>query len=332
MLPNHLAGARTPLPAFIPRIQEPLSVLRVAFDGAPNGIIVCKEDGTILFANAVASSIFAYAPGELVGQPLSGLLPEPAATPSGQSWTEFWTRAHGRAMIAGRTVAGIRRDGVMVPLELGLNVLAEGSTRYLIASIVDASERLDVERGLAAAAQAHIGFEELVADIAAQFGAVEPVGVDSAVHDALQQIGESLKPDWVALWQKKAGDDSAASTHVWTKPGSEAAPDGFPIESAPSLKVALEAGETCTFAAPEDFPDEETREALRRHGVQSAVMIPAAVAGEPSGALRILALGTTSQDRPWAPAVVDRLRLVAGVMNQAFARKAAQDALQTCAR
>jgi formate hydrogenlyase transcriptional activator len=328
MLPNYLAGPRPASPAVIPRIQEPLNILRVAFDGAPHGILVCKEDGTILFANMVASSIFSYPPGELVGQRLSRLLPEPTAVSSTQSWTEFWTKAHGQAIVAGRTIAGIRRDGSMVALELGLNLLVEGSTRYLIASVVDASERLNLERGLAAATRAHVDFEQLVADIAAQFGAVDPEGIDATVHDALRQIGECLKPDWAAMWHKKADEEVAVPTHVWTRAKATAAPGPFALDTAPAVKLALEAGESCNFAALEDFPDEETRAALQQYGLQSAVMIPTVVAGGPAGAMRILVLGATAPAPRRTAAAIERLRLVAGVMNQAFSRMTAQDALQ----
>jgi len=328
MLPNHLSGLRTAAPAFIPRVQEPLNILRVAFDGALHGIIVCKEDGTILFANMVASSIFGYSASELVGQPLARLLPEPTAVPSDQSWTEFWSTAHARALIGGRTVAGIRRDLTMVPLEIGLNLLADGATRYLVASVVDASERLTLERGLAAAAEAHLGFEQLVGDIAAQFGAVEPDGIDSAVHDALRNIGEALKTNWTALWQKKADQDIADPTHLWTDPATPIGPQPFPLDLAPSVRATLEAGETCSFDAVGEFPDAETREALEAHGIVSGVMIPTAVPGEQIGALRVLVLATTTRPQQWTSTVVERLRLVAAVMNQAFARKAAQEALQ----
>ena len=59
--------------------RDPLDVLRAAFEGSPHGVVVSGEDGTILFVNVPASAIFDYPPGELIGQPLSRLLPEVAA-------------------------------------------------------------------------------------------------------------------------------------------------------------------------------------------------------------------------------------------------------------
>ena len=70
LLDNPADGTRQ-LRTFSPQIPDPLGELRLIFDGAPHGMIVVGEDSTILFVNASASKIFAYSPGELLGQPLS---------------------------------------------------------------------------------------------------------------------------------------------------------------------------------------------------------------------------------------------------------------------
>ena len=54
----------------------------------------------------------------------------------------------------------------------------------------------------------------------------------------------------------------------------------------------------------------------------------AAAADGDEGALAALAYGSTTREEVWTPAVVERLRLVAGVMGQAFARQASDTALQ----
>jgi PAS domain S-box-containing protein len=167
---------------------DSLGVLRLAFEGAPHGVVVSGEDGTIRFVNSLASSMFGYRPGELVGQPVSRLLPRPASGGSDEHWADAWLKSQSQAM-AGRTVAGIRRDGVMLPLEIGLNRLEDGNTRHVIASITDVTARLDLEARLAAATNAHLGFQRLVADVAARFGAVAPEGMDDALIDSLRQTG-----------------------------------------------------------------------------------------------------------------------------------------------
>jgi PAS domain S-box-containing protein len=103
-----------------PGASYAFDVLRAAFEGLPNGVVLSDEDGTILFVNAPASAVFNYQPGELIGQPLSRLLPGvPAA--HDDKWTEIWKNPRRAAIFAGRTITGIGRDGVTAPAEIGLS-------------------------------------------------------------------------------------------------------------------------------------------------------------------------------------------------------------------
>src|SRR6476619_3690520 len=105
---------------------DSLSVLRLAYDGASHGIVVVAEDRSIVFVNALASAILAYSPGELLGQPLSRLLPEPAPAAYHDRWIEFWTHPDRSTMITSCAMAGLRSDGMMVPLDVGLSVVEYG--------------------------------------------------------------------------------------------------------------------------------------------------------------------------------------------------------------
>src|SRR5262245_44265139 len=75
----------SPIP-FTPVLGEPLLGLRKAFDGAPNGIVIAASDGAIVYTNPVAAAIFGYQPGELIGQPLAGLLPGPRPEVPDEHW------------------------------------------------------------------------------------------------------------------------------------------------------------------------------------------------------------------------------------------------------
>src|SRR4030095_6750781 len=138
--------------------HDSFGALGPMFDAAPYGVVVARDDGTIVFANEKANATFAFAPGELIGQPLSRLLPTAV---HGEKWKE-----------------GARKDGTIVPLEVGVSVLEAGPSRYTIVSIADLTERRDLEARVAAAAREHVAFHRLVAEIAARFGAVAPAALD----------------------------------------------------------------------------------------------------------------------------------------------------------
>ncbi len=317
---------RSSPPSFSPSACAPLDVLRAAFEGSPHGVVVSGEDGTILFVNALASAIFDYPPGQLIGQPLSRLLPEAVPPPHDDRWTEFWKNPHSAAMIAGRTIAGIRHDGVRVPLEIGLSAFDDGSTRHVIASIVDITERLNLEARLAAATNAHLGFQRLVADVAAPVRRRRSGCVDDAIVDGLRQIGEALQLDCAVLWRWGSDGTNASPLLHWVQPSS-LPPEPFPIASIPFVVASLKAGESCCFATVDDLPDPD-RDAFRRHGFRSGAVVPLTPTGDGERGLSALALGSMTREQEWPPAIIERLRLVAGVMSQAFARRASHHALQ----
>ena len=308
-------------------VRDPLDVLRAAFDGTPHGIVVSGDDGLILYANVPAAAIFGYALGELVGQPLSGLLPGAVPAAHDAQWAGFWDDPAHDPMLAGRTIAGMRHDGVTVPTEISLNMLAEGTTRYLIVSIVDISERLNLEARLAAATHAHLGFQRLIADVAAGFGTIDPAAVDDAIVDALRQVGETLQLDWSVLWRWRSDEADARPVHSWTQPPSSLPSEPFTITSIPFVVASLAAGESCCFATVDDLPDSD-RNAFRRRGLRSGTVVPLTKAGDRQPALSALALGSTTREQEWPPTIIEGLRLIAGVMSQALARQAGHTALQ----
>jgi transcriptional regulator with GAF, ATPase, and Fis domain len=193
-----------------------------------------------------------------------------------------------------------------------------------IASMTDIRERLELEAALAVA-NAQLAFHRLVADVAARFGAIAPEEVDAAIVDSLRQTGEALQLDWAVLWRRDAGEAMAVPTHYWVDP-TVWAPKPVPLAAIPSIVAGLKAGDTRCFVTVDELPDGD-REVLRRCGLRSAVVVPLPAGKE--GGLAALAYGSTTREVVWAPAVVDRLRMVAAVLGQAFARQASDTALQT---
>jgi PAS domain S-box-containing protein len=309
------------------RACDPLEVLRSAFGQSPNGVVVSRDDGTILFVNELASAILDYPLGELVGQPLARLLPGVVPEAHDAMWTRFWENPDGAAMLAGRTIAGMRRDRATVPLDISVSVVAEETTRYMIVSIVDVTERLNLEARLAAATHAHLGFQRLVADVAMGFATLDPAAVDEAIVDALRQVGETLQLDSAIVWQWRFGEASARPVHHWAQHEWAAPPDPLPTESIPFVAARLAAGECCCFATLDDLPDSD-RDAFRRRGFRSGTLVPLAETGTRGPLLSALALGSTTREQEWTPIIIEGLRLIAGVIGQATARQADHYALQ----
>jgi len=118
---------------------------RLVVEAAPNAMVLVDRTGRIVMVNAQAETLFGYRREEMIGQLVELLVPPRfrAAHPSHRAGFQGATQA--RAMGAGRDLFGVRKDGVEVPVEIGLNPLGAGEGGLVLASIVDISARLKAE-------------------------------------------------------------------------------------------------------------------------------------------------------------------------------------------
>ena len=222
-------------------------------------------------------------------------------------------------------MAGIRKDGVPVPLEVSLNVVDTPDSRYVVASIADITERLNLEGRLSSATHQNLAFQRLVAETAARFATVKPDAVDATIAETLREIAEALDLDRAILWRHAPGEATGVATHYWMADAQPSPPPPYLATSIPWMFSRIVAGEAFCFTRAEEIPDPVDRETLRRTGPRSAAVFPLARNGD--GAVRSLSFSSTTREQEWVPAIVERLRLVTGVISQALARKSSQDAL-----
>ena len=115
-------------------------------EAAPDAILVADQNRTIAFVNRCAERLFGFNRGELIGQPLELLIPERFRTQHPAHFTGFLSDPKTRAMGAGRELFGLRKDGVEIPIEIGLNPLDTPDGYFTLASIIDISERRRAEQ------------------------------------------------------------------------------------------------------------------------------------------------------------------------------------------
>jgi len=303
----------------------PLRLLEAAFAGAPQGVIALTIDGTILFANRSAHAMFIYAPDELVGQSIERLMPEPDGSHHPDFWRDFCLNPQNGSIGCGEPVAGLRKDGVPVPLDVSLSIVDAASSRYVIASILDVTERLNVERRLSSANHQHLGFQRLMTDTAARLATVKPEAVDEAIAKSLCEVAEALDLDRGILWRCNKGETIGVATHSWIPTGQPSPPPPYHVTSIPWVFSRLVAGEACWFTKPDEIPDAVDRETFLQQGLRSAAVFP--LAGNSDDVLRALSFSSMTREQEWVPAIVEGLRLVAGVISQALAGKTSQAAL-----
>jgi len=112
-----------------------------AIETAPNGIIITDQKGKITFVNAQAEKLFQYTKSELMGQKIELLIPHHSRNKHLQYRYSYATSPTLRPMGQGRDLYGLRKDGTEIPIEIGLTPLKTDRGTFVLAAIVDITER-----------------------------------------------------------------------------------------------------------------------------------------------------------------------------------------------
>ncbi len=111
---------------------------RMVVETAPNAMVMIAGDGQILLVNSRTESLFGYDRDELICQPISVLIAEDAL--------HDFDPAH-----VPRELVGKRKNGTMVPIEIGLSQFQSSDGTFKLASFIDITERKRAEAALRAA-------------------------------------------------------------------------------------------------------------------------------------------------------------------------------------
>jgi PAS domain S-box-containing protein len=125
------------------------SELSSIIENTVDAIITIDVAGNIVHFNNAAESMFAYSAAEVVGKNVEMLLPE--------QYRQRHTRgleiylSSGKSTIIGKnvTLAGLRKDGSLFPIDLAVNELWVEGQRMFTAIVRDISERVTSEKEMA---------------------------------------------------------------------------------------------------------------------------------------------------------------------------------------
>lgn len=118
---------------------------RLALEAAPNAMVIVDGAGRIVMANAQTEKYFGYRRDQLLGQPVEILLPEQAREHHVDFRRGFAAAPEMRTMGAGRDLYGLRQDGSRFPAIVGLNPLHSPFGEWVLASILDITDRKQAE-------------------------------------------------------------------------------------------------------------------------------------------------------------------------------------------
>jgi len=126
-------------------LQKSEAKFRAIVQHAPSGIALVNHQGTITLVNKLLQLQFGYQESELLGQPIEILIPQRFRPPQLRFFTKLMAHHHRPGMGKVRQAYGLHKNGSEFPLEIGLNPLLAEKDTFLLASVVDITERKKIQ-------------------------------------------------------------------------------------------------------------------------------------------------------------------------------------------
>ncbi|WP_135805611.1 PAS domain S-box protein [Halorussus marinus] len=120
--------------------------LAAYFHAAPDAIVIVDGDGEIVRANERVEDVFGYDRRELEGEPVERLMPAEFRSRHAEARRAYFENPERRAMGAGLTLRGRRRDGSTFPVDISLSPMTDGGEMRVMAVIRDITERTRLQR------------------------------------------------------------------------------------------------------------------------------------------------------------------------------------------
>jgi PAS domain S-box-containing protein len=137
----------------ISRYKRQQEMLVLAVESAPNGLLMLNSVGQIQSANRAVEKLFGYTRDELLGCVVEKLVPE-RFRGGHVMYRESFNNGQCSRALTGRDLAGLRKDGVEIPLHIHLNQIDTHTGELILCTIIDIAERVRYQEQLELAKQA----------------------------------------------------------------------------------------------------------------------------------------------------------------------------------
>jgi PAS domain S-box-containing protein len=162
---------------------------RVVIETANDAVVTTDESGAILFANPATTRVFGYDPTELIGKPLTVLMPEFMRQLHENGFRRYLATGQRHVNWQGNEFTGLRKNGQEFPVEVSFGELTMNGRRVFTGFIHDISERKQAEEQReklrrAQADLAHINRVSTMGELTASLGHEIKQPISAAMTDA----------------------------------------------------------------------------------------------------------------------------------------------------
>lgn len=116
-------------------------IFNLLFEAVSEGVIVLDTNQKIVATNSSTDHMFGYDKNELIEASLNILIPSDYHKVHKKHFNDFMIQKNKRRMSGGIDVYGIKKNAEVFPIELGLNPFQVNNKDYVMAILVDITER-----------------------------------------------------------------------------------------------------------------------------------------------------------------------------------------------
>ena len=293
---------------------------RIIVEAAQDAVVSMDESGDILFANPATMRIFGYAPVEIVGKPVTILMPEMMRKLHENGFKRYLATGKRHLNWQGVEVTAQRKDGQEFPVEVSFGELTRDGHKVFTGFIRDISERKQAEEMRAA----HARQIAVRADVSMAFGKEE--SLKTILGECSEAIVRHLDAAFARIWTLS---DDGKTLVLQASAGMYTHLDG-PHSRIPmgQFKIGMIAQERKPHLTNDVLNDPRISDIAwaEKEGMASFAGYPLSVGDRKIGVLAMFSR------KPVAPETTETLASGADLIAQGIERKHAEDKLRDSER
>jgi len=298
-------------------LRESEEYYRAIAEAATDAIITIDSDSTILIVNPATERIFGYSTEELIGQPLTMLMPEYLRHLHKAGVTRYLETGRKHIHWAAVQLPGLHKSGAEIPLEISFAEFTNDGRRFFTGIARDISERKRLQERQARLARHAVLHAEVSAAVSESEKSLRSI-LQICAAAVVRHLDAAFARIWLLNDEQKVLELEASAGLYTNLDGNHAR---IPLGS---FKIGLIATEQEPHLTNSVLTDERVSHKgwAQREGMISFAGYPLLVEGRTVGVIAMFARQSLEQD------TIEALESVAPIIAQGVERKRTQDTLR----